>query len=54
MQPKQLHARLKMQVDSEAGGGDANPEIERMGDEAPVHSASFKRLPDDFDDQDLD
>lgn len=55
MHPKQLHARLKMQMDSEMdveGGG--NPEMERMGDEAPVHSAAIKRLDDDFDDQDLD
>ncbi|GAB9468439.1 hypothetical protein Gpo141_00005755 [Globisporangium polare] len=59
MHPKQLHARLTMQMDSEmdvegGGGGGANPEMERMGDEAPVHSAAVKRLDDDFDDQDLD
>lgn len=53
LHPKQMHARLKMQMDSEAAG-DANPEMERMGDEAPVHSAALKRLTDDFDDQDLD
>lgn len=52
--PKQLHARLKMQMESEMDIESRNPEMERMSDEAPVHMAAFKRLDDDFDDQDLD
>lgn len=33
---------------------EVNPEIERMGDEMPVHAAAIKPLVDDFDDDDLD
>lgn len=57
LHPKQLHARLKMQMESEMeveDAGSSNPEMERMGDEVPVHSNALKRLDDDFDDEDLE
>ncbi|RLN93300.1 hypothetical protein BBJ28_00007914 [Nothophytophthora sp. Chile5] len=53
-QSKQLHARLKMQMESEMDVEAGNPEMERMGDEVPVHSAAMKPLADDFDDEDLE
>ncbi|RLN86413.1 hypothetical protein BBJ28_00023981, partial [Nothophytophthora sp. Chile5] len=53
-QSKQLHARLKMQMESEMDVEAGNPEMERMGDEVPVHSATMKPLADDFDDEDLE
>lgn len=49
---KQVHARLKMQMESEMELD--NPEMERMGDEAPVHTSALKPVVDDFDDEDLD
>lgn len=49
---RQVQARLKMQMQSEMEM-DA-PEMERMGDEVPVHAAALKPLADDFDDDDLD
>uniref|UniRef100_A0AAV1TET5 Uncharacterized protein n=1 Tax=Peronospora matthiolae TaxID=2874970 RepID=A0AAV1TET5_9STRA len=51
-QSKQLHARLKRQMESEMDV-EGNPEMERMGDEVPVHAAAIKALADDFDDDDL-
>ncbi|KAL7683270.1 hypothetical protein Plhal304r1_c042g0120681 [Plasmopara halstedii] len=50
---KQLHARIKHQMESEMDV-EVNPEIERMGDEVPVHAAAIKPVVDDFDDDDLD
>jgi hypothetical protein len=49
---RQVQARLKMQMQSEMEV-DA-PEMERMGDEAPVHTSALRPLADDFDDDDLD
>ncbi|KAH7468458.1 hypothetical protein PRIC1_010439 [Phytophthora ramorum] len=49
---KQLHARLKRQMESEMDV-EGNPELERMGDEVPVHAAAIKQLADDYDDEDL-
>ncbi|KAE9034662.1 hypothetical protein PR003_g8279 [Phytophthora rubi] len=49
---KQVHARLKRQMESEMDV-EGNPEMERMGDEAPVHAAAIKPLADDYDDDDL-
>ena len=51
-QSKQLHARLKRQMESEMDV-EENPEMERMGDEVPVHAAAIKSLVDDYDDDDL-
>lgn len=51
-QSKQLHARLKRQMESEMDV-EGNPEMERMGDEVPVHAAAIKPLADDYDDDDL-
>jgi hypothetical protein len=39
-----------MEVEGAAGG---NPEMERMGDEVPVHTIALKHVDDDFDDEDL-
>lgn len=49
---KQLHARLKRQMENEMDV-EGNPEMERMGDEVPVHAAAIKPLADDYDDDDL-
>lgn len=54
MSSKQLHARMKMQMERDMDVEASNPEMERMGEEAPVHTAEVKKLDDDFDDQDLD
>ncbi|DAZ98984.1 TPA: hypothetical protein N0F65_011239 [Lagenidium giganteum] len=51
--PKQLHARLKMQMEREMDVEDGVPELERM-DEMPVHTDVVKAIADDFDDEDLD
>lgn len=53
VQAKSLHARLKMQMESEMEVEDMGPEMERM-DENPVHKGVLKPLADDFDDEDLD
>jgi hypothetical protein len=51
--PRQLHARLKMQMENEMEIEDSNPELERM-DEVPVHTGVLKPIADDFDDDDLE
>ncbi|CAI5728231.1 hypothetical protein KXD40_007247 [Peronospora effusa] len=53
LQSKQLHARLKRQMESEMDV-EGNPEMERMSDEVPVHAGAMKPLVDDYDDDDLD
>ncbi|CAH0480157.1 unnamed protein product [Peronospora belbahrii] len=52
-QSKQLHARLKRQMESEMEV-EGNPEMVRMGEDVPVHTAAMKPLADDYDDDDLD
>jgi len=52
-QSKQLHARLKRQMEGEMDV-EGNPEMERLGDEVPVHANAIKPLADDFDDDELD
>ena len=51
-QSKQLHARLKRQMESEMDVEETSA-MERMGDEVPVHAAAMKPLADDYDDDDL-
>jgi hypothetical protein len=53
MHPRQLHARLKMQMESEMDVEMSHPAAERM-DETLVHTNAVKPLADDFDDDDLD
>ncbi|KAG7376833.1 hypothetical protein PHYPSEUDO_012678 [Phytophthora pseudosyringae] len=50
---KQMHARIKRQMEGDMDV-EGNPEMERMGEEAPVHAAAIKPLVDDYDDEDLD
>ncbi|KAG6965195.1 hypothetical protein JG688_00007337 [Phytophthora aleatoria] len=50
---KKLHARLKRQMEGDMDV-EGNPEMERMGDEVPVHASAIKPLVDDYDDDDLD
>ncbi|KAK1946431.1 hypothetical protein P3T76_001984 [Phytophthora citrophthora] len=50
---KKLHARLKRQMESDMEV-EGNPEMERLGDEVPVHGNAIKPLVDDYDDDDLD
>ncbi|OWZ20386.1 hypothetical protein PHMEG_0005198 [Phytophthora megakarya] len=49
---KKLHAILKRQMEGDMDV-EGNPEMERLGDEVPVHAAAIKSLTDDYDDDDL-
>ncbi|TMW67733.1 hypothetical protein Poli38472_007405 [Pythium oligandrum] len=51
--PKQLQARLKMQMESEMDVELAHPEMERM-EEGLVHTTLLKPVDDDLDDEDLE